>query len=168
MSDHLNNSEYMHAPGDLLTGLNTAQQKAVQISEGPGVLGGINPAVLVSFIISWIMVIAIIGSGVKGLGKVVIVTALLPVAILIILTLRGFTLEGALDGLNYYLKPDFSALTRVKVWMAAYSQVFYYYDGGETMHLAYTAVDQARIALWRGDYEGVRLWLDEVYRLLGQ
>lgn len=49
----------------------------------------------------------------------------------------------------------------------AYSQVFYYYDGSEQMHLAYTAVDQARIALWRGNYEDVRLWLDEVYRLLG-
>ena len=113
--------------------------KFLQISEGPGVLGGINPAVLVSFIISWIMVIAIIGSGVKGLGKVVIVTALLPVAILIILTLRGFTLEGALDGLNYYLKPDFSALTRVKVWMAAYSQVFYSLSLGMAVLIAYAS-----------------------------
>ena len=113
--------------------------KFLQISEGPGVLGGINPAVLVSFIISWIMVIAIIGSGVKGLGKVVIVTALLPVAILIILTLRGFTLEGALDGLNYYLKPDFSALTRVKVWMATYSQVFYSLSLGMAVLIAYAS-----------------------------
>jgi hypothetical protein len=50
----------------------------------------------------------------------------------------------------------------------AYSTVFYYYDGDERMHLAYTAVDQARIALWRGNYEDVRLWLDEVYYLLGR
>ncbi len=50
----------------------------------------------------------------------------------------------------------------------AYSTVFYFYDGEEQLHLAYTAVDQARIALWRGNYEDVRAWLDETYRLLGR
>src|SRR5690554_2594467 len=109
----------------------------LQLSEGPGVLGGINPAVLIAFIIGWILVIGIISSGVKGLGKVVIVTAILPVLILIILTLRGITLEGALDGLNYYLQPNFAALKNVDVWMAAYSQVFFSLCWGMAVRIAY-------------------------------
>ena len=113
--------------------------KFLQITEGPGVLGGINLAVLISFIISWIIVIAIIASGVKGLGKVVVVTCLLPVIILIVLTIRGITLEGALDGLNYYLKPNFSALTNIKVWMDAYSQVFYSLSLGMAVLIAYAS-----------------------------
>lgn len=111
----------------------------LQLSEGPGVLGGINPAVLISFIIGWLMVIAIIAGGVKGVGKVVIVTALLPVALLIILTLRGITLEGALDGLNYYLQPNFAALKNVNVWMAAYSQVFFSLSLGMAVLIAYAS-----------------------------
>lgn len=111
----------------------------LQLSEGAGVLGGINPAVLIAFIIGWIMVIGIISSGVKGLGKVVIVTAILPVLILIILTLRGITLEGALDGLNYYLQPDFGALKNISVWMAAYSQVFFSLSLGMAVLIAYAS-----------------------------
>ena len=52
----------------------------------------------------------IIEQGVKLSGKIVYFTALLPYAMLLILLVKGFTLPGALDGLKYYLRPDFSRL----------------------------------------------------------
>ena len=37
----------------------------------------------------------------------------------------------------------------------------------DVLHQAYGAVDQARIALWKGDYDATRRWLDTVYAVLG-
>ena len=50
---------------------------------------------------------------------------------------------------------------------AVYDYVFDNYNGTGTMHRAYALVDQARLALWRGDYPSVRRLLDELYALTG-
>ncbi|KAA0007490.1 MAG: sodium-dependent transporter, partial [Thermoplasmata archaeon] len=49
----------------------------------------------------------------------------LPTILLIILTVRGLTLPGAMQGVSYYLTPDFSKLLHGDVWLAAYAQVFF-------------------------------------------
>jgi len=49
----------------------------------------------------------------------------------------------------------------------AYDTIFSNYNGTPQMHQAYIAVDKARIALWRGDYEAADRWLAETYRLSG-
>ena len=41
------------------------------------------------------------------------------------MVVRGLTLPGAIEGLNYYLTPNFSALLKPNVWLAAYGQVFF-------------------------------------------
>ena len=111
----------------------------LKLSDGPGILGGLNLPILAAYIIGWLIVVTIIYSGVKGLGKVVIVTATLPVVILIILAARGVTLPGAMAGLEFYLRPDFSALTDMSVWMAAYGQVFFSLSLGMAVLIAYAS-----------------------------
>nr|KAG5708015.1 hypothetical protein BaRGS_025153 [Batillaria attramentaria] len=63
--------------------------------------------------------------GVKSTGKVVYVTAVLPYIILTVLLVRGATLPGAVDGIIFYLKPDFNKLKDPLVWVEAALQVFY-------------------------------------------
>lgn len=109
------------------------------VSEGPSVLGGINIPVLIAFLIGWIMVVAIVYSGVTGVGKVVTITATLPVLLLIVLAVRGFTLEGAMAGLDYYLSPNFAALADLTVWRDAYSQVFFSLSLGMGVLIAYAS-----------------------------
>lgn len=89
--------------------------------------------------IGWALVVAIVSSGVKGVGKVVMVSATAPVIILIILTLRGITLEGAMAGLDYYLSPNFAALGDMTVWRDAYSQVFFSLSLGMGVLIAYAS-----------------------------
>jgi len=48
-----------------------------------------------------------------------------------------------------------------------YDFVLTNFNGTNTMYLAYAVVDQARIALWRGQYAEVRKWLDKAYAVLG-
>lgn len=47
--------------------------------------------------------------------QVVYFTALFPYVVLILLLLHGVTLPGALDGIVYYLKPDWSKLVVAQV-----------------------------------------------------
>jgi NSS family neurotransmitter:Na+ symporter len=88
-------------------------------------IGGIQIPVLLSLIVIWFLVFVILYKGVGRIGKVVMITVPLPWILLLILTIRGVTLPGAVEGISYYLTPNFSKLTDVNVWLAAYAQVFF-------------------------------------------
>ena len=45
--------------------------------------------------------------------------------VLIILFCYGMTLEGAFEGIKFYVTPDISKLGEIKVWTAAANQIFY-------------------------------------------
>ncbi len=95
------------------------------ITESPFIVGSISIPVLLGSIAIWFTVFLILYKGVKRIGKVVALTVPIPTILLLILTIRGLSLPGALDGINYYLTPDFSQLGNVNVWLAAYAQVFF-------------------------------------------
>ncbi len=48
-------------------------------------------------------------------------------------------MPGAFDGLAYYLRPDFSSLTNLEVWSAAYTQVFFSLSVGFGVMIAYAS-----------------------------
>jgi NSS family neurotransmitter:Na+ symporter len=52
-------------------------------------------------------------------------TVPIPIILIAILVVRGITLPGAAEGLNFYLAPDFSKLLEPQVWLAAYGQIFF-------------------------------------------
>ena len=91
----------------------------------PEIFGSISIPVVLGLIVVWLCVFMILYKGVNRIGKIVAITVPIPTILLIILTIRGLTLPGAIEGISYYLTPDFSRLTDVKVWLAAYAQVFF-------------------------------------------
>ncbi|MFH1100506.1 MAG: sodium-dependent transporter [Methanobacteriota archaeon] len=91
----------------------------------PLILGGISIPALFGLIAIWTCVFLILYKGVNRISKVVAITVPLPMILLIILTIRGITLPGAIEGISYYLTPDFARLGDVNVWLAAYAQVFF-------------------------------------------
>jgi len=95
------------------------------ISEGVGVLGGINIPLLFALFFVWLTIYLSVRNGIKSVGKVVLITMPLPIILLVILFFRGITLPGALTGISYYLTPDFSALLSTEIWLAAISQIFF-------------------------------------------
>ncbi len=97
----------------------------LQLSGGPEMLGGIRWPIVFGLAIVWLAIYLILFKGVKVVGKVVIWTVTIPWAILIIMVVRGLTLPGAMEGLKFYLTPDFSVLLKPNVWLAAYGQVFF-------------------------------------------
>jgi len=102
-------------------------------------LGSIIPGILIGLVVMWIWVVLSIWKGAKTVSKVVYVTVILPWLILIIFVIRGVTLPGAMDGLAFYLTPDFSKLLEPKVWIAAYGQVFFSLSLGFGIMIAYAS-----------------------------
>jgi len=88
-------------------------------------IGGISLPIILGLIAVWLCIFLILYKGVKRIGKIVALTVPIPTILLIILTIRGLTLPGAMEGISYYLTPDFSRLGDVNVWLAAYAQVFF-------------------------------------------
>ncbi len=57
--------------------------------------------------------------------QVVYFTAPFPYVILFALAIRGLTLPGAMNGMAFYLTPDFTKILDANVWLDAGTQVFY-------------------------------------------
>ncbi|XP_069468962.1 sodium- and chloride-dependent neutral and basic amino acid transporter B(0+)-like [Ambystoma mexicanum] len=78
-------------------------------------------------LLSWIIVGASLFKGIKSSGKVVYFTAIFPYVVLLILLIRGVTLEGAYEGIQYYIgeQSDFSKLKTADVWKDAATQIFF-------------------------------------------
>ena len=74
---------------------------------------------------AWVIVFACIFKGIRSSGKAVYFTATFPYLVLILLVIFGATLDGAKDGIEFYLKPDVSKLSEGKVWSDAATQIFY-------------------------------------------
>ncbi len=111
----------------------------LHLSKGITTIGGINLPIFIGLVLTWISMILIIFKGAKSVGKVVMITVPLPFLILIAFALRGITLEGAANGLNLYLTPDFSALLKVDTWLAAFGQVFFSFSIGFGVMIAYAS-----------------------------
>ncbi|KAL3861988.1 hypothetical protein ACJMK2_007994 [Sinanodonta woodiana] len=76
-------------------------------------------------LLSWIVVIVCIIKGIKSSGKVVYFSATFPYIILLVLLIRGCTLDGAIDGIIYFVVPKWEKLLDIKVWVAAAGQMFF-------------------------------------------
>jgi NSS family neurotransmitter:Na+ symporter len=91
---------------------------------GPN-LGAIRWNIVWPLIITWAAMYFCIFKGVRLVGKIVWLTVPLPWLMLLILTVRGLTLEGSMQGLTYYLDPVWSELAKPVTWRYAFGQVFF-------------------------------------------
>uniref|UniRef100_H2ZGX1 Transporter n=1 Tax=Ciona savignyi TaxID=51511 RepID=H2ZGX1_CIOSA len=105
--------------------LNSYRVLRIDQSSGIGDPGIVLWDLVLCLLLAWIIVFACLCKGVKSTGKVVYFTATFPYIILIILLVRGCTLEGAVDGIVFYVRPDWERLKDSTVWTAAATQIFY-------------------------------------------
>lgn len=98
----------------------------LNIVESPGQFGSLVPSVLIPLIIIWLVVLTILGRGVKR-GIEIANRIMIPtlVVIFLIIVIRAVTLPGAVVGLEAFFKPNFSEILSPSVWVAAYGQIFF-------------------------------------------
>ena len=93
-------------------------------------LGNINLELVGCLALAWLCVYGIIAKGLHSSGKIIWFTALFPYFVMAILLCRALTLEGAADGLLYYITPDWSKLTEGQTWIDGATQIFFAYSVG--------------------------------------
>ncbi|XP_029039505.2 sodium- and chloride-dependent glycine transporter 1-like isoform X2 [Osmia bicornis bicornis] len=87
--------------------------------------GGIRWELLGCLTLAWIICFLCLMRGVQSIGKVVYFTALFPYVMLTALLIRGATLDGAGDGVIWFITFNWSRLGSTNIWGQAASQVFY-------------------------------------------
>lgn len=103
-------------------------------------LGGIQGNLVAPFIGIWIVTAIVMYRGIsKGIElacKIALPALLVLTAILVI---RGITLPGAVDGINYLFEPKWDRITDSSVWVAAYGQVFFSLSIAFAIMIAYSS-----------------------------
>ncbi|MHC4748808.1 MAG: sodium-dependent transporter [Planctomycetota bacterium] len=97
----------------------------INIEDARFYLGSIRWNIVFPLVITWAAMYFCIFRGVRMVGKIVWLTVPLPWLMLLILTVRGLTLEGSMQGLAYYLDPVWSELAKPITWRYAFGQVFF-------------------------------------------
>ncbi|CAG5123463.1 unnamed protein product, partial [Candidula unifasciata] len=100
-------------------------KEVLDISPGIEHMGGLRWQLLLCLLAAWVIVFLCLIKGIKSLGKVVYVAATLPYIVLTCLLIRGCLLPGAVDGLHFFMVPDWSKLAEFEVWRSAATQVFF-------------------------------------------
>jgi neurotransmitter:Na+ symporter, NSS family len=98
----------------------------LKLADTPGDIGGVVPGVFVPLILVWVITLGVLFKGVKKgieIANKIFIPAL--VILFLVIVVRALTLDGALQGLDAFFKPNWSQIANPKVWVAAYGQIFF-------------------------------------------
>lgn len=112
----------------------------LKLAETPGQFGGIVPGVFIPLVIVWLITLGVLFKGVKkGIetANKIMLPALL--VLFLIIVIRAVTLDGAVEGLNAFFKPNWDAILDGKVWVAAYGQIFFSLSIGFAIMVTYSS-----------------------------
>ncbi|XP_064615116.1 sodium- and chloride-dependent GABA transporter 2-like [Liolophura sinensis] len=112
------------------------ERKVLGVSEGIEHAGRIKWELALCLLLAWVLVYLCIWKGIKITGKISYFTVTTPYILLMALLIRGVLLDGAFEGIRFYLLPDWSKLGKAQVWLEAGIQVFYSYTLGMSVHTA--------------------------------
>ncbi len=106
----------------------------------PFEIGQIRTPILFSlggvWLLSWLIVFSGIQKGLERANKIFMPLLFVLTAVIVF---WGLSLPGAKEGISTYLKPDFSRLKDVGVWMDAFSQIFFTLSLGFGIMIAYAS-----------------------------
>lgn len=112
----------------------------LSVSTAPSEIGQIRTPIFAALIIvwftNWFILYRGVQRGVELANKIFMPFLLLLTAILVFWSI---TLNGAVDGIKAYLTPDFTRLSDPKVWIDAYSQIFFTLSLGFGIMIAYAS-----------------------------
>jgi NSS family neurotransmitter:Na+ symporter len=115
-------------------------QDFLKVSGSPSQVGEVRIPILVGLIVVWIVNWTVVHRGVRR-GIELANKIFMPLLLVMtsILVAWSVTLDGAREGLIAYVTPDFSKLTTPRVWIDAYSQIFFTLSLGFGIMIAYAS-----------------------------
>lgn len=118
LSKHINMSQGVSSTQEFF------DKRVLQMSDGIHNMGEFQWELFGFLALAWVIVYFCLWKGVAMTGKVVYLTATLPIFLLIAFAIRGATLPGAEEGLRYFFTPNWQKVLEPQVWVNAASQVF--------------------------------------------
>jgi len=101
-----------------------------------GLRGPIILALLVVWLLNWLVVFFGVERGIEKANKIFMP---LLTGLILLIVLWNLTLPGAREGMWQFLRPDFSRLGDFKVWIDAYSQMFFTLSLGFGIMITYAS-----------------------------
>lgn len=115
-------------------------EQFLMVSDGPFDFGQLRTPIVFSLLLVWFFNWLIVFRGVqKGLEKANKIFMPLLFFLITVIVFWGLRLPGAKAGIMVYLTPDFSRLFDMKVWMDAFSQIFFTLSLGFGIMIAYAS-----------------------------
>jgi len=112
----------------------------LSLTNGPSNIGQIRTPIFIAtlfvWFLNWFIVYRGVQKGVELANKIFMPLLFVLTAILVFWSL---TLKGAGEGIKAYLTPDFSKIAQPKVWIDAYSQIFFTLSLGFGIMIAYAS-----------------------------
>lgn len=108
-------------------------------------IGTPNWQLCLCLVFAWTCISVVLIKGVKSSGKASYFLAVFPYLVMFILLIRSATLEGAVDGMLYFITPQWDKIFEAQVWYSAVTQVFYSLAvcfGSIIMYSSYNRFDQ--------------------------
>ncbi|XP_066988644.1 sodium-dependent nutrient amino acid transporter 1-like [Macrobrachium rosenbergii] len=125
---------------------NYVLRKADNIDDG---IGAPEWRLTLCLLFSWIVVFLTLVKGVESSGKAAYFTALFPYVVLLTLLIRGAILPGAVDGVLYFIVPQWEKLLDPNVWYAAVTQCFFSLSVGFGSIISYASYNDFRHNIYR-------------------
>ncbi|KAL4221042.1 hypothetical protein ACF0H5_019304 [Mactra antiquata] len=101
------------------------ERNVLELTNGVEEPGQLRWQLVLTLFAAWTVVFLCLIKGIKSSGKVMYVAATMPYLLLLVLLIRGCTLDGALDGFLFYAVPKWEKLGEFSVWGDAAVQMFY-------------------------------------------
>ncbi|KAI0242925.1 Sodium- and chloride-dependent glycine transporter 2 [Lamellibrachia satsuma] len=118
--DKGNFTQDVHSPADEFF-----HHRMLGLSSGLTELGNVRVELAACLFLCWFIILISLSKGIESSGKVAYITASLPYFVLIAIFFRAITLEGATNGLLYFITPVWDRVIKPRVWGDAAIQVFY-------------------------------------------
>ena len=103
------------------------ENKVLHLSQGISHLGIIKWDLALCLLLAYVLVYLCIWKGIKDSQLSLYITVCTPYLLLTVMVIRGLTLQGSLQGIKYYLLPNWGRLLDSRVWADAGTQVFFSY-----------------------------------------
>jgi len=125
----------------------------LKVSDSPGNIGAIMTPILFSLLGVWGLTWLIVYFGVqKGVEKANKIFMPLLLVLILVLVVWSVFLKGAMQGLTVYLKPDLELLKTPKIWIDAFSQIFFTLSLAFGIMIAYSSYLPRKVNIVKDAY----------------
>lgn len=114
-------------------------RKALDITDSIDETGSFNPYIVCCLLAAWTIVCLGMFRGIKTSVKVMYFSSIFPYVVLFCFLVRGFMLDGAMEGITHMFYPKLEIWGNIQVWRQAATQVFFALGLGFGSIIAYSS-----------------------------